>query len=72
MFGLRDLHVAIAVFSWFEPLAGFGAVVAWVMHIDHDAAGKETPVLRHFNIKCIILPRQARGKHKHRENSQKE
>jgi MFS family permease len=42
MFGLRDLHVVIAVCSWFEPLAGFGAVVAWVMHIDHDAAGGRT------------------------------
>ena len=42
MFGLRDLHVVIAVCSWFEPLAAFGAVVAWVMHIDHDAAGGST------------------------------
>ena len=42
MFGLRDLHVVIAVCSWFEPLAAFGAVVAWVMHIDNDAAGGST------------------------------
>ena len=32
--------------------------------------GKETPLLRHFYTKCIILPRQARDKH--RENSKKE
>ena len=32
--------------------------------------GKETPLLRHFYAKCIILPRQARDKH--RDNSKKE
>jgi len=33
------------------------------------AAGKKTALLRHLYIKCIILPRQARDKH--RENSKK-
>eukprot|EP01046_Picozoa_sp_COSAG06_P034884 COSAG06_NODE_3695_length_4999_cov_8.221837_7_plen_50_part_00 len=33
------------------------------------ADGKETPFLRRFYIKLIILPRQARDKHK--ENSKK-
>ena len=33
------------------------------------SAGKKTPLLRHLYIKCIILPRQARDKH--RENSKK-
>ena len=42
MFGMRDLHVAIAVASWFEPVSGFGAMVAWAMHIRHDEAGGET------------------------------
>eukprot|EP01046_Picozoa_sp_COSAG06_P009503 COSAG06_NODE_497_length_15020_cov_7.417733_13_plen_201_part_00 len=31
--------------------------------------GEKTPFLRHLNIKCIILPRQARDKH--RESTQK-
>jgi hypothetical protein len=31
--------------------------------------GETTPFLRHLYIKCIILPRQARDKH--RENSKK-
>eukprot|EP01046_Picozoa_sp_COSAG06_P064378 COSAG06_NODE_15357_length_1077_cov_1.150307_2_plen_72_part_01 len=31
-----------------------------------EFCGKDTPLLRHFYIKCIILPRQARDKH--REN----
>jgi hypothetical protein len=31
--------------------------------------GKETPLLRHFYVKCIGLPRQARDKH--RESTQK-
>jgi beta-glucosidase-like glycosyl hydrolase len=33
-------------------------------------AGTETPFLRHLYIKCIVLPRQARDKH--RENSKTE
>jgi hypothetical protein len=37
--------------------------------LDKKYPGKETPLLRHFCIKCIILPRQARDKH--RENSKK-
>jgi hypothetical protein len=35
-----------------------------------SGVGKETPFLRHLYIKCIILPRQARDKHreKHSKN----
>ena len=36
MFGLADLHNAIAVASWFEPLAGTGAAVAWLRHVGHE------------------------------------
>jgi hypothetical protein len=39
----------------------FSFVLCWV--------GKKTALLSHLYIKCIILPRQARDKH--RENSQK-
>jgi hypothetical protein len=35
MFGMRDLHAAVAVCSWFEPLAGTGASVAWIMHVSY-------------------------------------
>ena len=34
-----------------------------------SSSGKETPFLRHLYEKCIILPKQARDKH--RENSKK-
>ena len=34
--------MAVAVTSWFEPLAGFGAMIAWVMHIQHDKDGGDT------------------------------
>jgi hypothetical protein len=42
MFGLADLHNAIAVASWFEPLAGTGAAVAWLMHVGHEGAVTES------------------------------
>ena len=42
MFGLADLHNAIAVASWFEPLAGTGAAVAWLMHVGHEGEVAES------------------------------
>jgi hypothetical protein len=39
MFGMRDLHVAIALTCWFEPLAGLGATVAWLMHVQNKEQG---------------------------------
>ena len=39
VFGLADLHGAVAVTSWFEPLSGFSATLAWAMHIRHTQHG---------------------------------
>jgi hypothetical protein len=39
MFGIKDLHTAVAFTAWFEPLAGTGAAVAWLMHVKHKDQG---------------------------------
>ena len=50
--------------------AGVGDADGSFQHNEKIPTGKETPLLRcHLDTKCIILPRQARDKH--RESTQK-
>eukprot|EP01046_Picozoa_sp_COSAG06_P090238 COSAG06_NODE_36579_length_445_cov_0.962428_1_plen_78_part_00 len=49
-----------------EGQQGYGVGDTVGLELDLRENGKETPFLRRFYIKCIILPRQARDKH--REN----
>ena len=53
MFGMRDLDVAVALTCWFEPLAGTGAAVAWVMHVQRKDEGAASYNL--FMYCCSII-----------------
>ena len=59
---------------WFEPMwllwrAGFVTACLTINPSTHgqELLGKKPPLLRHFMLNMIVLPRQARDKH--RENS---
>jgi len=63
--------------AWPPEWGGVSGMECFIFAIDKRSGkelwrrhtGKETSLLRHLYIKCIILPRQARDKH--RENSKK-
>ena len=53
-----------------RPLSHRPWIVGLWLGDEPEILGKETPLLRHWYTKCIILSRQARDKH--RENSKKQ